>query len=613
MDMSQLCAIADRRAVQLHDGIFLHRQNLVKNYLLSLKSDCLLQAFYFEANIAPWSISGAIGAPDPNALHWGWESPQCQLRGHFLGHWLSGAAQCYALTGDLQIKAKADAIIAELSRCQEANGGQWLGPTPEKYLHGIARGKHAWAPQYVHHKTLMGLYDMFAFAGNQQALELADRFADWFHAWTKPFTREQMDNILDFETGGMLEAFANLYGVKKSQKYLDLIERYTRNRLFQPLLDGIDVLTNMHANTTIPEAHGAARCYEVTGEKRWRDIVEAYWRCAVTTRGYYATGGQTSGEMWNPPGHLAARRGEKDQEHCTVYNMIRLAEYLYRWTGKAEYLDYIERNLYNGILAQQNPHTGMVAYYLPMHAGGKKNWGHPTHNFWCCHGSLVQVHPMLPSLIYYRAADALTVAQYIPSKLTAEVAGIRVSVEQTIDTQAGNTQSLVPAVAAFNRPVGRPNALTIRLTVTADQPSAFTLRLRVPEWSGGKVAMKVNDQALSAAPADGYLQIARTWQKETVSVEFARTLRAEALPDEPNTVAFLDGPVVLAAPIDREMQFIADLKHPETILVPDNERAWGSWLQGWRTTGQPQNVRLKPLYDVVDEPFTIYFPIAQRP
>jgi len=89
----------------------------------------------------------------------------------------------------------------------------------------------------------------------------------------------------------MLEAWADLYGITGERKYLDLIERYTRGRLFDALLEGRDPLTNMHANTTIPEAHGAARCYEVTGDERWRSIAQAYWDCAVTNRGAYCTGG----------------------------------------------------------------------------------------------------------------------------------------------------------------------------------------------------------------------------------------------------------------------------------------------------------------------------------
>ena len=132
----------------------------------------------------------------------------------------------------------------------------------------------------------------------------------------------------------------------------------------------------MHANTTIPEVLGAARAYEVTGDDRWRGIVEAYWDWAVTRRGTFCTGGQTSGEIWTPPFAFASRRGEKTQEHCTVYNMIRLADVLFRWSGEVAYLDYIERNLYNGILAQQHPETGMVAYFLPLEGGARQGLGH---------------------------------------------------------------------------------------------------------------------------------------------------------------------------------------------------------------------------------------------
>ena len=96
----------------------------------------------------------------------------------------------------------------------------------------------------------------------------------------------------------------------------------------------------------------------------------------MTERGYYATGGQTNGEVWSPPGELSARLGFRTQEHCTVYNMMRLAEYLFRWTGDPAYADYWERNLWNGILAQQHPDTGMIAYFLPMHAGRRRCGAH---------------------------------------------------------------------------------------------------------------------------------------------------------------------------------------------------------------------------------------------
>ena len=291
--------------------------------------------------------------------------------------------------------------------------------------------------------------------------------------------------------------------------------------------------------------------------------------------------------------------------------MIRLADFLYRWSGDVKYLDYIERNLYNGILAQQNPHSGMVAYYLPMQPGGKKNWGHPTHNFWCCHGSLLQAHPMIPSLIYYRSNDTLAVGQYIPSSLNAEIGGARVVVRQSIDNRAGNTQALTRD-AAWSRPAGRPMAWLVRLEVTCSEPTELTLRLRIPEWSTGPILLSVDGEHLDAKVDNGYVSIRRNWNQDTITLELPKSLRTEALPDEPGTVAFLDGPVVLGGLTEQEIRLDGDPADPQTILAPDNERAWGNWLQGWRTINQPVNLRFQPLYDIVDAPYTIYFPIKSN-
>jgi DUF1680 family protein len=102
---------------------------LNRNYVASLKNENLLQNFFIEAGLASFrlrnSLHGISNAGDD--LHWGWETHSCQLRGHFLGHWLSAAAQIWASQGDFEIKAKADSIVAELARCQKKNGGEWCG------------------------------------------------------------------------------------------------------------------------------------------------------------------------------------------------------------------------------------------------------------------------------------------------------------------------------------------------------------------------------------------------------------------------------------------------------------------------------------------------------
>src|SRR5581483_2670506 len=235
-------------SVRLRPGLLQQRGDLNRAYMLSLSNANLLQNYYMEAGL--W-----YPRQQPRDCHWGWESPTCQLRGHFLGHWLSAAAKLVAAGGDAEIKATADHIVAELGRCQQEKGGEWAGSIPPQYLDWVARGKTVWAPHYTVHKTLMGLQEMHRLTGNEQALQIVVQWARWFHRWSGQFSRAQMDDILDVETGGMLEVWANLYAVTGREEHLELLRRYDRPRLFEPLLAGGDVLTNKHANTTIPEIH----------------------------------------------------------------------------------------------------------------------------------------------------------------------------------------------------------------------------------------------------------------------------------------------------------------------------------------------------------------------
>lgn len=597
--------------VRLSDGLFYDRFELNKKYVLSLKNENLLQNHYQEAGLQGRIISGVDGIHEET--HWGWESPSCQLRGHFLGHWLSAAAKIWASSGDMEVKARADRVVAELGKCQRNNGGEWVGSIPEKYLFWIASQlpRHrVWAPHYTLHKTLMGLYDMHVLAGNEEALDVLSHAAEWFHKWTSQFSREQMDDILDVETGGMLETWANLYGVTGKAEHLDLIHKYDRPRLFERLLAGEDALTNMHANTTIPEAHGAARAYEVTGEERWRKIVEAYWDFAVNKRGTFCTGGQTTGEIWTPPLAYAARLGDKNQEHCTVYNMIRLADYLLRWTGKAEYSDYIEKNLYNGILAQQHAGNGMVAYFLPLAPGSRKSWGSPTRDFWCCHGTLVQAQASYAEWIWLYDEEGPVLSQYIPSETrwkTKDGVGVILKLGKSPDRGAPD-QNASPAGHTH-----RPTWWAFDLEVRCDKPSRFTVKFRIPDWlvSDAKVALNGKSVEMNAQPGS-FASMNVEWSQDRVQIILPKGLSVHRIPDAPEMVAFLDGPVVLAGLCEEERLLYTDSDHPETILASDNEREWGYWLPGYRVKRQERGLRFLPLYQITDEVYTVYFPTASN-
>lgn len=593
--------------VNLLPGLFTERSNLNRKYLLSLENKNLLQNYYWEAGIIYPDLT-IITNPETTNIHWGWEAPICQLRGHFLGHWLSAASVLIATNDDAELKAKLDNIIEELDRCQKLNGGKWVGPFPEKYFSKLETEEYIWSPQYTMHKLILGLIHANVYAGNRKALSILNNLADWYIKWTdKVLKGDCPDAIYKGEQAGMLEVWAQLYSMTGKAKYQTLTERYSNPSIFEALMEGNDPLTNSHQNASIPYAHGAAKLYETTGDKKYLDILERFWKCAVTDRESYCTGGQGAGEFWTPPHQAGSFIGERNQEFCTVYNMLRVADYLFRFTGNATYLDYIEKNIYNGFLAQQNKFNGMPTYFLPMKAGSKKTWGSPTKDFWCCHGTMIQAQTLYPQLCYYQADEEprIFVSQYIPSEGKFTIGENKVSITQTVNMKFYN------ATALFDDNKDSQNSRWImRFQVKGD--CEFTLSFRIPSWIAGKPSVTVNGVDIDV-PGNcdkcGFLNIKKTWKDEEVIVYLPAAVTEASLSDMPEKAAVMEGPIVLAGISDNDYGIKAPAGIP-SVLRKAQEHTYStfSWQQStYRTVSQDRETTFVPLYEVTDENYTVYW------
>lgn len=593
---------AEKGSVKILPGVFRERMDVNRQYLLELDTNCLLQNFYLEAGIILPGLQ-VVDNPETANLHWGWEAPTCQLRGHFLGHWISAAAKLIAADGEPELRVKLDKIVSELARCQELNGGEWVGSIPEKYFTRLIKNQYIWSPQYVMHKTIVGLSDAYIYAGNTQALDILSHLSDWYITWTEKAAETNPHAVYAGEEAGMLEVWAQLYQLTNDEKYLTLAKRYADAGLFRKLKEGKDSLTNCHANASIPFTHGAAKMYEITGDSDWLEVIKLFWKAAVTDRGMFSTTGMNAGEFWVPPHMQGHFLGSSDQEFCTVYNMVRTASYLLKYTGEAQYADYIERALYNGFLAQQNAQTGMPAYFLPLGAGSRKKWGTKTRDFWCCHGTMVQAQTLYPELVWFTDGDKITAAQYIPSEFTAEMNGANVTVSQTTGMKYYNDQAFFD-----EKDDGQMSRWLLKFSVKCDKPVRFTLSLRVPEWAKG-VELEVNGKNTAAPVKDGWLDITSDWQNDSVQVFFPSELRAETLPDMPELMSVVDGPIVLAGITGSDCGITGADKLNEQFM-PQMEHTYGTfpWRQNsWRTRNQPQSVMFRPLYEVTDEEYTVYF------
>ena len=594
----------DFGTTKLEPGLFKQRSDVDFNYLMELKNVSLLQNFYLEAGVI---MPGVQIVPDPLAvdLHWGWEAPMCQLRGHFLGHWLSAASMLYATYKDRQLKAKIDTILEELGKCQELNGGKWIGSIPEKYLSIMETDRYIWSPQYTLQKTVMGLLHAKLYAGSDEALNIVSKFADWFVDWVKELDKKGSKAENKGESGGMLEVWAWLYELTKDEKYLFIAEHYTHHELYDDILNGKDPLTNNHTNASIPMAHGAAKMYEVTKDKKWLDIVVKFWDCAVTNRGSFCTTGNNAGEFWIPPHSFGKYLGDRSQEFCTVYNMARLADYLFKFTGDKKYADYIERCLYNGFLAQQNRFTGMPTYFLPTKAGGKKLWGSKRNDFWCCHGTMVQSQAIYPLFCFYEDSDIDTVYinQYMPASTKVSFNGKEVDITMGNDMKVYIDQSLFDEAGACET-----SRWQISLKVKADNAKG-TIAVRIPDWTGDNYIFIVNGKKEDVIVKEGYALLDKTWNDDRIEIRFNASLSVSKLDDVKDMIAVMEGPIVLAGICDADKGLSFD-KDISDIMVPFVEHTYDTfpWQQStYMTVSQDENITFKPLYDVLDEQYTIYF------
>lgn len=585
--------------VKLTAGLFKERERVNRDYLMELESRALLQNFYNEAGIMLPDLQ-IVEDPDSCYLHWGWEAPTCQLRGHFLGHWMSAAAHLVASNKDRELEAKLLNIVDELKLCQENNGGKWIGSIPEKYFKRLENNAYIWSPQYTLHKTLMGLLDTYEWTGYETAYEILNNAADWYIEWVDSLCDRPLI-VNKGEAGGMLEIWARLYGLTHEDKYMKLAKAYSHYGDFDALEKGLDCLTDNHSNASIPEAHGAARMYEITGDTNWLKITEEFWKQAIYDREMYATGGQNAGEFWIAPGHFYESISERTQEFCTMYNMVRLAEYLYRFTGKREYSDFIEKALYNAFLSQQNASTGMVTYFLPQRAGSHKKWSSKRRDFWCCSGTMVQAQTIYTSLIYFKDDNEglISVDQYINSAASFEINNQKVSISQDVDMDYCTG-------ALFGENDQHTNVKSRwSFVFRINSESEVTIRFRIPAWADGLVY--INSEEIRTD--EEYYSITRCFENEEIHISFVAKLTSSSLSDGKNVVALSDGPIVLAALNEEGKSFCLGGEAPENVLSPFIEHTYAAypWQQSsYHAHSANGETVFVPLYEVKDEMYTLY-------
>ena len=596
---SPRCKAFDLKDVRLLDGPFKEAMERDRRYLYDLDSDRLLHMFRVTA-----------GLPSSAEQLGGWEKRE--VRGHTMGHYLSACALMYASTGDEKLKAKADAIVAELAKCQKTFGNDYLSAFPEEGIERVIYGTGKWwAPWYTLHKIYAGLLDMYEHCGNAQALEVAEGMARWAKGHLDNLSEDQSQRMLEVEYGGMNEVLCNLYAVTGNTEHLALAKRFDHKKIFDPLSNFQDRLKGLHANTQLPKIIGAARMFELTGEPYYYNVASFFWDQVVGARSY-CTGGTSNHEHWRTgPGELAVELSPATQESCCTYNMLKLTRHIFAWSAEPRVADYYERALFNSILSTQDPETGMMMYFVPLAGGYWKRFNLPNDSFWCCTGTGLENHAKYGDSIYFHNDDNLYVNLFIASELNWADKGIRLRQQTNFPEEQAAT-----------------------FVINCKKPVNFKLNIRVPYWATKGVTIAINGRKREMKPHPvSYVALNRKWQDgDIVKVGMPMSLHLDRMPDDAQLAAVMYGPLVLAGELGdegltRQMQFgttqrlrphpgeypvvtlAVDAKNLSAGIKPVKDKPLTFRMVG---EGKGDDVTLVPYHRLFGQRYAIYWRIQDK-
>lgn len=367
-----------------------------------------------------------------------------------------------------------------------------------------------WAPYYSVHKQLAGLIDIATYFDDKEICDKALLIAKDMGLWVwnrmhyrtyvkqdgtqderraKPGNRYEMwDMYIAGEVGGMSESLARLSEMvsnpDEKAKLLEAANCFDAPKFYDPLSKNIDDIRTRHANQHIPMIIGALRSYKSNQKPYYYNLAENFWRL-VQGRYMYAMGGVGNGEMFRQPytqilsmATNGLQEGESEaypdiNETCCAYNLVKLSKDLNCYNpDNAQYLDYIERTLYNQIIGSLNPDQYQTCYQYAVGLNATKPFGNETPQSTCCGGTGSENHTKYQQSTYFANDHTLWVGLYMPTTLHWKEKGVTIKQD-----------CLWPAQHS-----------AIKIT---EGEGDFTLKLRVPYWATQGFSIKVNGKEVA--------------------------------------------------------------------------------------------------------------------
>jgi DUF1680 family protein len=277
--------------------------------------------------------------------------------------------------------------------------------------------------------------------------------------------------------------------------------------------------------------------YETALDHLWDDVV---------SRKMYLTGGIGTGQ-YDDEGFGDPYLLPNESAYCESCAAIAHVLWQHRMCllkGQARYADLMELALYNGVLAGISISGDRFFYENPLASNGgrRSSWI----GLACCPSNLARIIPQIGGLAYACGQQLAYVNLYAAGEASIKM---------------GNG-----AQARLTQQTDYPWDGRVRLTVTPEKASEFTLCLRIPGWALGHpvpsnlyrfgsqkaapIALKINGREAGVpVQDDGYVHLQRTWQAgDVVELELPMPVQPvyahEKVLEDKGKVALMRGPIV---------------------------------------------------------------------
>lgn len=434
----------------------------------------------------------------------------------FTGKYLDICARYYEVEKDERALKKAFTVIDGIEENIREDG----------HITGYPAGNETNAfGIWNHFFTLYGLSRVAEVTGDERTLRLAERAADFL---VNLFMRDDPPELFsEFNQGSQhiscLYAMARMYLLTHKKSYLDFIEHvlaYCENSDMN-LLSFKDILAlRSKKGIEMLVVYLGVLTYGIMADKPEAvDAARRYW-VGIRDTQIRNTGNGTVVEFWTENGnaHRFMPTEEKPNETCVAVGWCELSLSLFYNSPRAEYLDELEKSIFNHMIGSLDKSGEDFAYYQGNY--GKKIFRKADGLYQCCRYRGYTLFSYLPSFMFYDSGDTVIPVLYGPCSYEKDGLSIKEITEY-------------------------PKKGSIRFELNNER-GACRMLLRVPKWCKN-CTVKQNDAMLTVVSKEGFLSVEIPRGKSSVTLLLDMPLVCEKIEiDGKKYLSYHYGPLLLA-------------------------------------------------------------------